>query len=127
MRKLASRIEEAVRPHLEEDEVLRAVGQVTSGSMSTPLALILTGGIGYLIFVKSWWVGITQKRVIFMRLTAFGRPHPNLRFMIPLAQVRAIENRLTVAVPKPNLPQSFRFYFGAKRVTGLTLRHSRPH
>jgi hypothetical protein len=89
--------------------------------MSTFLAMALTGGIGYLIFVKSWWVGITEKRVIFMRLSVLGRPDPSMCFMIPLADVKLTNKGLSVITPKPNLPQNFRFHFGAKRVTGLDL------
>jgi len=62
--KLAERIREALKPYLEPDEELRSVGQVRSGSL-------LLGGF---VFAKFWYVGITKKRAIFVRLTALSKP-----------------------------------------------------
>ena len=117
--KLADRIQEAFKPSLDPDEQLLSVGQVTSGPMSSAKAMILTGGIGYLLFVKSWWVGVTQKRAIFVRLTAMSKPDESTRVATPLSNLKLDGKNIAVIAPQDGLPSSFKLYFGAKRVTGL--------
>lgn len=141
MAKLADRITDALRVHLETDEELRSLGQVTSGPVSTrtaglPIAagavlvvmmkpwwvgaaVLLAGGISYLTLVKAWWVGVTNRRVVFTRLTALSRPAKNSRFTIPLESVVLTENGMSVIALEDGLPQDFRFHFGAKRASGL--------
>ena len=119
MAKLADRIREELKPHLELGEDLRSVGQVTSGSMSTVTAMLLTTGIGYLFIVKNWHVGITQKRAIFLQLTAFSKPKGDVRFSVPLEAMKLGGKGLLVSAAQEGLPQEFRFYFGARRLTGL--------
>ena len=109
--KLAERIREALKPYLEPDEELRSVGQVRSG----PLLL------GGLLFVKFWYVGITKKRAIFVRLTALSKPDENMRFTTPLNNVKLDGKRIAVITPKEGMPQKFRFHFGARRATGLDI------
>lgn len=121
MAKLADRIREALKPHLEPDEELRSVGQVTSGSMSTMRAMLLTAGIGYLLFVKSWYVGVTQKRAIFVRLKASSKPDESMRFATPLNNVKLDGKGIAVITPEEGMPQNFKFHFGARRATGLDI------
>ena len=119
--KLADRIQEAFKPGLDPDEQLLSVGQVTSGPMSTGMSFILTGGIGYMLFVKSWWVGVTQKRAIFVRLTAMSKPDESTRVATPLSNLKLDGKNIAVIAPQDGMPSSFKFHFGAKRVTGLDM------
>jgi hypothetical protein len=119
--KLADRIQEAFKPGLDPDEQLLSVGQVTSGPMSTGMSFILTGGIGYMLFVKSWWVGVTQKRAIFVRLTATSKPDESTRVATPLSNLKLDGKNIAVIAPQDGMPSSFKFHFGAKRVTGLDI------
>jgi len=82
---------------------------------------MLTGGIGYMLFVKSWWVGVTQKRAIFVRLTAMSKPDESTRVATPLSNLKLVGKNIVVVAPQAGLPTSFKFHFGAKRVTGLDM------
>jgi len=146
--KLADRIREGFEPSLERGEELRSVGQVSSGPMSAVPAMLLmaltayvlflvlfgfsdvaivfaapfsvfVGLMGHRLFVKYWYVGITQRRAIFVRLTASSKPDENTRFATPLKNVALSDKGLTVISPVGDTPQGFRFYFGARRATGL--------
>jgi hypothetical protein len=121
MANLADRIRDAIKPHLEPDEELRSAGQVTSGRTSSLRAMLLTGGIGYLFLVKSWYVGVTQKRAIFVRLTASSKPDESMRFATPLNNVKLDGKGIALLTPEEGMPQNFTFHFGARRATGLDL------
>ena len=123
MRKISDRIPEVVEPYLQSDEELCAVGQLTSGPISLMQAYLLAG-VGVVLLVRVWWVGITQRRVVFVRLTRYlQRPETNpekcVWFATPLSNVRVENWRLLVITPEGEVPQTFRFHFGAKRATGL--------
>lgn len=141
MAKLADRITEALKSYVEPGEELRAVGQATSGLLSTGAAGILitagaallvllrpwwigaaisvAGGAAYLLLVKSWWVGVTSRRVIFTQLTAFSRPNPNIHFALPLTEITLAGKGISVATTQQGVPPTFKYHFGAKRATGL--------
>ena len=121
MAKLVDRIREALTPQLKPGEELRSVGQVTSGKMSTAQAMLLTGGIGYLIMVKNWWVGVTEKRAVFVQLTAFSKPS-DVRFSVPLTSVRPTGKGMAVVVTEGGDSQDFKFHFGAKFASGLDVQ-----
>jgi hypothetical protein len=132
MAKLVDRIQEALTPQLEPGEKLRSVGQVTSGKMSTAQAMVLTGGIGYLTTVKNWWVGVTEKRAVFVQLTAFSKPS-DVRFSVPLTSVRLTGKGMAVVavdeldvirlvVAKKGDSRDFKFHFGAKFASGLDVK-----
>jgi hypothetical protein len=124
MAKLVDRIREALTPQLEPGEELRAVGQVTSGPMSTAQAMVLTGGIGYLTKVKNWWVGVTEKRAIFVQLTALSKPG-DVRFSVSLTSVRPTDKGMAVVATENGDSQDFKFHFGAKFATGLDVQKFR--
>ena len=121
MARLVNQIREALTPQLEPGEKLRSVGQVTSGKMSTAQAMVLTGGIGYLTTVKNWWVGVTEKRAVFVQLTAFSKPS-DVRFSVPLTSVRPTGKGMAVVVAEEGDSQDFKFHFGAKFATGLDVQ-----
>jgi hypothetical protein len=111
--KLADRIQEAFKPSLDPDEQLLSVGQVTSGPLIGQAFLAI-------VFLKFWWVGITQKRAIFVRLTAMsGKPDESTRVATPLSNLKLDGKNIAVIAPQDGLPSSFKLYFGVKRVTGL--------
>ena len=113
MAKLADQIREALKPHLEADEELRSVGQVTSSSLTS---LIL-----FLAFAKYWYVGITQKRVFFARSAALRKNFADIRFSTPLNNVKLDGKRFAVVTPVEAMPQNFYLLFATKRATGLDL------
>jgi hypothetical protein len=114
MAKIADQIREALKPHLEPDEELRSVGQVTSSSLFT---LYL-----FRIFATYWSVGITQKRVIFVRRKASGKFDENFLFATPLDNVKLNGNKMALIKPEETMPQNFVLSYwtsGNRRVTGL--------
>jgi len=121
MAKLVDRIREALTLQLEPGEELWSVGQVTSGKMSSTQAMILIGGIGYLATVKNWWVGVTEKRAIFVQLTAFSKPS-DVRFSVPLTSITMTGKGMTVVVAEDSGSMDFKFHFGAKFATGLDVQ-----
>ena len=118
MAKIADQIRKALKPHLEPDEELRSVGQVTSSSLFT---LYL-----FRIFTKYWGVGITQKRVIFVRRKASGlldKFDENFLFATPLDNVKLNRNKMALIKPEETMPQNFvlsYWTFGNRRMTGLS-------
>ena len=91
------------------------MGLVTSSSR--------TFVILFRIFAKFWYVGITQKRVVFVRTGAFRKPNANtkIRFSTPLNNVKLDGKRFAVVTPVEAMPQNFYLLFATKRATGLDL------
>lgn len=119
MAKLAERIQEVFAGELAANEPILAVGQLTSGPMSTAGAMILTGGIGYLATVKNWWVALTDQRALFVGLTAMSRANEDARFATPLANLTLTGKGIALRVRLEGAPGDFGFHFGAKFATGL--------
>jgi hypothetical protein len=119
MAKKADKVREAVKRYLEPDEELRSVGQLVEPPSS--LVKHILPGLAASP-TKYWYVGVTQKRAIFVRLTAFSKPNENVRFATPLSNVKlAAKGGIDLITPEQGMPQNFRFYFGAKRATGLDI------
>jgi hypothetical protein len=83
--------------------------------------MVLTGGIGYLLLTKSWYVGVTQKRAVFVRLTSSSKPDESMRFATPLNNVMLDGKGIALITPEDGMPQHFAFHFGVRRATGLDL------
>ena len=120
MSKKVDQIREALTPKLEPDEELCSVGMLTSGPMSMMQAKLFIG-IGTLLFLKVWQVGVTQRRVIFVRQNASGKPDYNMQFATPLSNVKLNGKGIAIITPEEGMPQNFRFEFPAARFTGLDL------
>jgi hypothetical protein len=146
MRKIEGRLREKFSSCLELGEELRSVGIVTSWRLSAmqvmgvifAIAVVwvylcccfgvvwipgggVTGVLLWLIFVQNWWVGVTQRRVIFLQLSALsGKPVSGVCFSVPLAYVRLDQTRLIVST-EYDMPSRFRCRFGARWATGLSI------
>jgi hypothetical protein len=117
MTKKSATINEAMSGLLETNEEIRAVGQLTSG-----LNLFwgqVTLGILTIFFVKFWYVAITNKQVLFVKLTNLSKPDLNQIYRVPFSDVQIMSNGLSVRPTNSACPKYFRFHFGARKLTGL--------
>lgn len=139
MASLSAKICNATNHLLKEGEEIKAVGQFRSGwhPFIGLLLAVIGGGLGPFTFclsvilltlpallivatlTKIWYVAVTNKRVIFIQLTPWGKPDLSKSYSVPISYVQLLENGLSVQPVSPELPRSFRFEFGAKSVTGL--------
>lgn len=81
MTNLSTKIHEAVSRLLEDKEETRAVGQLSSGI--PPFVELITPGILTLLTTKYWYVAITNRRVIFVRLTSLSKPDFDKTYSVP--------------------------------------------
>jgi hypothetical protein len=113
MANLLTKIQETFSRLLEEKEEIKAVGQ-----LQKELPPVLGWFIG--AYISSfWYVAITNKRVIFVKLTAMSAPDLKKVYSVPLSDVQLEKNKLSVQTTNPDLPKRFEFYFGLKQATGL--------
>jgi hypothetical protein len=117
MANLSVNIREAVSRLLEDKEEITAVGQLSSGL--SPKVALLTLGLFSLFTSKYWYAAITNRRVLFVKLTNMSKPDFNATYSVPMSDVHLEGKGLAVQTTNPDLPKYFQFYFGAKRVTGL--------
>ena len=138
MAKLSEKIYSTTNRLLKEGEEIRAVGQFSSGwhplvgitlaavggalacfTFGISLILSLIGTLIYALATKIWYVSVTNQRVIFTQLSFWGTPDVNKTYSIPLPAVRVSEHGLSVQPVSSDVPQTLRYYFGAKSITGL--------
>lgn len=118
MARKSAKINEVMSGLLETNEEIRAVGQLSSGL--NPFWALLTLGILMVFFTKFWYVAITNKQVLFVKLTnLLSKPDFDQIYRVPFSDVQIMGNRLSVRPTNPACPQYFKLYFGAKKLTGL--------
>lgn len=117
MAKKSAKINAVMSGLLETNEEIRAVGQLSSGFNRFWAQLTL--GILSLFTTKFWYVAITNKQVLFVKLTNLSKPDLDQIYRVPFSDVQIMGNRLSVRPTNPACPQYFKLYFGAKKITGL--------
>ena len=117
MAKKSAKINEVMSGLLETNEEIRAVGQLTSG-LSQFWALLFLGILS-LFTTKYWYVAITNKQLLLVKLTNLSKPDLNQVYRIPFSDVQIMGNGLSVRPIDSACPKSFKLYFGAEKVTGL--------
>jgi hypothetical protein len=124
MAKKVDKAREAFTPRLEPGEELRSVGQLWSGT--NPATAKNLVGVGMLILTKFWYVGITDRRLLFVRLTALLRkPDERVQFATSISNVRLVGIKLSLVAPEEGMPQQYGLYFGAKRASGFDVHEFR--
>ena len=118
MAKALAKINDVMSGLLETNEEIRAVGHLNSGL--NPYWAFLTLGILNIVFVKFWYVAITNKQVLFVKLSnLLAKPDLNQIYRVPFSDVQIVSNGLSVRPTNSACPKYFRFHFGAKKLTGL--------
>lgn len=119
MAKLAECAHEALAPKLEPGEDLRSVGY-----------FLRTGPFLVTFFLHELWpsalkyyfVGVTNKRLIIVRLNSLGKPIEEDNYSIPLTDVKVKGTALLVKLPDKEKPVIFGMSFGSKSLTGMDIK-----
>jgi hypothetical protein len=114
MAKKADIARELITPKLEADEQLRSVGSFRSGPF---WAMMLLSDL-FAFAIKYYYMGVTNKRIIIIRINGWGKPMDEGSVAIPLTEVIKKGNALMVKLPNKEKPQKFDMYFGLSRLTG---------
>ena len=109
--RLADQIREALEPLLDPGEDLRSVSEFSSGGGG----FLLLPAPGKSPVIRTWWVGITDKRVIFGKRTMLAELDPNRTFSAPPENVVMKGNELRIASPDAHLPDVVREVQGTRQ------------
>jgi hypothetical protein len=115
MAKLAELAREALASKLESVEELRSVGYFRTGPF---WAMILLSNL-FAFALKYYYAGITNKRLIIVRLNSFNKPVDKENYSIPLTDVELKGNALMVKLPDKEKPIKFEMNFGFQKLTGM--------
>jgi len=114
MDKKADIARKLITPKLEAGEQLRAVGSFRSGPF---WAMMLLSSL-FSFAIKYYYMGVTNKRLIIVRIDGWGKPMVEGSTAVPLSQVIKKGNALMVKLPEKEKPQKFDMYFGLSKLTG---------
>ncbi len=115
MAKLAELAREALASKLESGEELRSVGQFRTGPI---WAMLLLSNL-FAFALKYYYAGVTNKRLIIVRLNSFNKPIDKENYSIPLTDVELKGNALMVKLPDKEKPVKFEMIFGFQKLTGM--------
>lgn len=110
MTKQAENARKIVAAQCEPGEQLRSVGLFWKGSKWSVLFFWL---------VKTYWIGVTDKRLILIRLDALSQPVTSETLAVPLSDVKLLGNEILVKLPGSEKLQAFGMRFGLKSATGF--------
>jgi hypothetical protein len=114
MAKKADIARELIIPKLEAGEQLRSVGSFRSGPF---WAMMLLSDL-FSFAIKNYYMGITNKRLIIVRINGWGKPMDEGSIAVPLSEVARKGNALMVKLPNKEKPKKFDMYFGLSKLTG---------
>lgn len=114
MDKKADIARKLITPKLEAGEQLRSVGSFRSGPF---WAMMLLSNL-FSFAIKYYYAGITDKRLIIIRINGWGNPMEEGSTAVPLTNVIKIGNALMVKLPNKEKPQKFNMDFGLSKLTG---------
>lgn len=115
MAKLAELARAALASKLESGEELRSVGQFRTGPI---WAMLLLSNL-FAFALKYYYAGVTNKRLIIVRLNSFNKPIDKENYSIPLTDVELKGNALMVKLPDKEKPVKFEMIFGLQKLTGM--------
>jgi len=96
--------------------------QCEPGEQVRSVGLCMTGSAGALLsfwLVKNYWIGVTDKRLIAIRLDALSKPVTSEAQKVPLSDVKLDGNKILVKLPGKEKPEVFSMRFGLKNATGF--------
>ena len=114
MKKKADIARELITPKLEAGEQLRSVGSFRSGPF---WAMMLLSEL-FSSAIKYYYMGVTNKRLIIVRIDGWGKPMEEGSTAVPLTEVIKKGNALMVKLPDKEKPKKFDMYFGLSKLTG---------
>ncbi|HEY5270353.1 MAG TPA: hypothetical protein VII97_08450 [Anaerolineales bacterium] len=117
MAKLAELARDALASKLESGEELRSVGYFQTGPF---WAMILLSNL-FAFALKYYYAGVTNKRLIIVRLNSFNKPVDKGNYSIPLTDVELKGNALMVKLPDKEKPVKFNMNFGFQKLSGMDI------
>lgn len=105
---------ELITPKLEAGEQLCSVSSSRSGPF---WAMMLLSNL-FAFAIKYYYMGVTDKRLIFVRINGWGKPMDEGSAAVPLTDVIKKGNALVVKLPDKEKPQKFEMDFGLSKLTG---------
>jgi hypothetical protein len=115
MAKQAEVVREALKSKLQPGEQLRSVGMFMTGPF---WAMMLVSSL-FAFALKYYWIGVTDRRLILVRLNAWGKPSDEGNYDVPLSHVTVRGNALMVVLPDKEKPQQFVMNFGIQKLSGF--------
>jgi hypothetical protein len=110
MAKQAEKARQTIQAQCEPGEQLRSVGLFWKESIGALLLFWL---------MKTYWIGITDKRLILIQLNALSQPVTNQVLAVPISDCELQGNKISITLPGMEKPQSFGMRFGLKSATGF--------
>ena len=118
MAKMAEQAREIITPKLEAGEELRAVGRFQTGPF---WAMILLSDL-FAFAMKYYYIGVTNKRLVIVRLNSFNKPIDKDNYSIPLTDVEVKGDSLKIKLPDKEKPVKFMMNFGLQAMTGMHIK-----
>jgi hypothetical protein len=118
MAKLSELAHGILTPKLESGEEIRAVGYFRTGPF---WAMILLSEL-FAFAMKYYYAGVTNKRLIIVRLKSNKKPSDKDNYSIPLTDVVVKGNALMVKLPDKEKPVKFEMNFGIQKFTGMDVK-----
>lgn len=103
---------------METGGQLRSVGYFRTGPI---WAMVLVSDL-FVFAIKYYYLGVTDKRLIIVRLNTLGEPTDQSSCAVPLTDVKVKGNALMVKLPDKEKPQKFNMFFGISKLTGFEPR-----
>lgn len=110
MAKQAEKARQIIQAQCEHGEQLRSVGLFWKES---------TGSLLLFWLIKTYWIGVTDKKLILIQLNSSSQPITNQILAVPLSDCKLQRNKIKVTLPGSEKPQSFGMRFGMKSATGF--------
>ena len=114
MKKKAEIARELITPKLEAGELLRSVGSFRTGPF---WAMMLLSNL-FAFAIKYYYLGVTNKRLIIVRINGWGKPMDEGSIAVPLTDVIQKGNALMIKLPDRDKPEKFEMDFGLSKLTG---------
>lgn len=110
MAKQAEKAKQAIMTQCEPGEQVRSVGLFWKGGIAAALLFWLA---------KTYWIGVTDKRLILLRLDAMSQPVYREAAAVPLSAVKLAANKILVKLPGIEKAEAYGMRFGLKSATGF--------
>ena len=118
MAKMAELAREILTPKLEAGEELRSVGKFQTGPF---WAMILLSEL-FAFAMKYYYIGVTNKRLIIVRLKSNKKASDKDNYSIPLTDVEVKGDALKVKLPDKEKPVKFVMNFGLQAMSGMHIK-----
>jgi hypothetical protein len=118
MAKMAEQARAIISPKLEAGEELKSVGHFMTGPF---WAMILLSDL-FAFAMKYFYIGVTNKRLIIVRIKNKNKAMDKDNYSVPLADVTVKGDALMVKLPEKEKPVKFVMSFGLQVASGMHIK-----